>query len=1003
MNKIKILQVCFLIALVCCSVSIAEETNLPSLAILVYCDGGNQDLADKLQPLIEAEASLQWEGTLVERAAIDKLLDEMKLTRSGLSDPNNQLQFGKMITMDCLLTIRVNINYVKATFSQFPSTTIIHEKEYTKRLEPQSISVNIVTNAIKAYREHNRDPQIPQISIGSFYGVGLSKKYFNFGRDINVQLREKLIRNKNIIITERLLPSDLLSEFELARSGITQYVAQNFSSPSSDILLYGEFKAKPEQDLDKPAAELDFTLFIVSPTSLCESKKIEFSCYSNEPGVITEKAAKFIEQSAKEVRTKLAAGSIRTFSKKEYDEFKKQAFRLMPAPPSGDNYSKSQMASIEELEPALHMLECTMLFNSDDIQIIVCTGNILHGMFKGFRSNSSSLEKEVIYKTAADYIERAYLLDNNPNTRYSYYKLYIDQIKPSIEAAEHIWNTRKTEEWADGQVLDSFDKLIIAQNDINWLRNNFIKAAKEYGNENAATFSNILPTIRQKIYNSKNDPEIIKEIDNISNILQAEDSISLRFLGHMLYIDSYYQSADDLQKEFDVPPEFAEHFRAAINMLIEMPEEYKYDMISFHLDITYLFKVYEKVVAKYNLEDDSANIYEKLLTYKLQNDNPLDIVLSQDFINLLPELYAQGKYEKGYGLLSGYIENKEEDGGSISDSTRLLRQLNHFHFAMQNRKTIELNQFQQIKFDNTTEKVLKLISAKNYIYGIGWNHVSGTFFILSPKEEIARIMKQIEGTLSDIAITGKYIGIATHANGFYLLDTESNNIKNFSPDNSNFPSSKIEYVCSLDNNFILGIRSRTNYDLYIYLLEPDTYIIKELDSRTGLSSEIRTSINLNKNAHDIYSEENKSILIKEINNTILRWSKRHVPNLSESQTKKGIREITVQSYNKKNPVINNNFNPLPDNNVILSYTGIELSYVYDFTLWNEQLVLATGNGLYISKPGSNKIHCLISSPKLIFYCLYAFDDLMYIGTNEGFYCVGTEKFLEMVKQVEQTD
>ena len=52
-----ILRICFLIALVFRSTLIAEESSSPSLAVLVYCDGGNQELSDKLQPLVEAEAS----------------------------------------------------------------------------------------------------------------------------------------------------------------------------------------------------------------------------------------------------------------------------------------------------------------------------------------------------------------------------------------------------------------------------------------------------------------------------------------------------------------------------------------------------------------------------------------------------------------------------------------------------------------------------------------------------------------------------------------------------------------------------------------------------------------------------------------------------------------------------------------------------------------------------------------------------------------------------------
>ncbi|MBN2589280.1 MAG: hypothetical protein JXA96_05435 [Sedimentisphaerales bacterium] len=451
MKKIRIFRACFLIVLVVCSVLSAQENNeQASLAILVYCDGGNQELADKLQPLIEAEASLQWDGTLVERAEIDELLDEIKLTGSGLSDTDTQLQFGKMITMDCLLTVRVNKDSVKTTFSQFPSTTIIHEKEYTKRLEPQSLSVNIVTNSIKAYREHNRDPHKPQVSIGSFFNAGPFKQYFDFSKNIGIQLRQELVKDKSIVLTERLLPSDLLGEFKLARTGITESIAKNLSAPSSDILLYGEFKAKPEQDLTKPAAELDFTLFVISPTGLCESKKVEFSCYSNEPEIPVEKAKQLIEQVSKEVKTKLASGQKRIFSEKEFEEFKRQAFRLMPRPPSEEHYIGYQSGMLDVLEPAFHMLECAMLFKGNDIQVLVCTGMVLYSISIESKARSSATPEPSFLKASMEMIERAYLMESNPSTRNCYCSVFVyaGNYPPPpgcLKAAQHILDTRKIE------------------------------------------------------------------------------------------------------------------------------------------------------------------------------------------------------------------------------------------------------------------------------------------------------------------------------------------------------------------------------------------------------------------------------------------------------------------------------------------------------------------------------------------------------------------------------
>ena len=83
---------------------------------------------------------------------------------------------------------------------------------------------------------------------------------------------------------------------------------------------------------------------------------------------------------------------------------------------------------------------------------------------------------------------------------------------------------------------------------------------------------------------------------------------------------------------------------------------------------------------------------------------------------------------------------------------------------------------------------------------------------------------------------------------------------------------------------------------------------------------------------------------------------------------------------------------------LLRYQGFELSYVFDFVLWQGQLIFATGSGLYTSKPGSNEIQCLLSEPDLLVLCLCPLNDRMYVGTSNGLYCLGTDLFIEMVKK-----
>jgi len=68
---------------------------------------------------------------------------------------------------------------------------------------------------------------------------------------------------------------------------------------------------------------------------------------------------------------------------------------------------------------------------------------------------------------------------------------------------------------------------------------------------------------------------------------------------------------------------------------------------------------------------------------------------------------------------------------------------------------------------------------------------------------------------------------------------------------------------------------------------------------------------------------------------------------------------------------------------IFTNIGFELNYVYDFALWQDWLVFATGNGLYVSQPGTDKLTCVVNELDLEFFSLCPVGDKLFVGTNRG--------------------
>jgi hypothetical protein len=975
-----------------------REKEPASLAVLVRHEPGNDELAGKLQPLLEAEAARQWPGHLVERAELEKLMAELKMAATGPgaredAGGNGLLQLGKLSHADCLLTAKVTATGVKATMTRFPATAIVHERTYGQRLQPDSLALRIMTDAMKALRQRDRDPGQPYVSVGSFYYADPHRRFFQFSRNVGVQLRQKLGENEHIVLAERSFPSDLLSEFELARGGLTDHVARNLSAPPADVLLYGEFQPQPDQDLDSEAVVLDHTLVVLSPVGLCQKREAKFSCRSNEPETVSGQALKLIEQSTAEVRKRLAAGKRRRFSEQEFDSFKKQAFRLMTTPPleegvfyrQGSYRGPVQHGKPEDHRRALGMLECAMLFRGDDPQVLVCTGATLDGLARSGRYSDAA--KNGLLDASLELIERAYRLESNYNTRGMYWRFCMSgsrspaQRPPcSLEAARQIWSTRETESWHPHEIDSAFTTLFAGETDAEQQQAMFLQAAPDYEakEDGLRNLFLMFGAFTKRVYQSDGDAETLRQARRFARRLIAERSALMRSLGHMLYL-AVYSEMGEANKEAGVPAAFAEHFQDAVDLLPELHEAYgkEFTGCNYSYRLREFFQTYEKVAQQHGLDDDFAKCMEQYVDAQMRAGNHNHGGIVPVLRTLLPLMWKSRKYDRAHGLITEFLKHYTVGGSADYARMWLARERSRFARALGAAIPLGMDRLDKIEFDDGgTDWVTKLVATDNGVFGIrGYQwYRRGQVFRLALESRKANVLNRITGNVRDLACADGLVGIGSEYGGFYLLDVQSLETRHFTPQNSALPGRTVTLVCDRGKDFFIAVPDKENYYTLVYRLETSASKISHTDTKFGAHVYWQMKANP--------SEAEASVVVPQTwyHRTAIADGKTLEYSCSDKNA--AVNEVTVTSGGEAQ---------------LLRYRGFELSYVFDFVQWQGQLIFATGNGLYASKPGSNEIRCLLSEPDLLFFSLCPLDDRMYVGTSEGLYCLEAALLTEMLK------
>ncbi|MBN2589281.1 MAG: hypothetical protein JXA96_05440 [Sedimentisphaerales bacterium] len=486
-----------------------------------------------------------------------------------------------------------------------------------------------------------------------------------------------------------------------------------------------------------------------------------------------------------------------------------------------------------------------------------------------------------------------------------------------------------------------------------------LEVVKENGKtrEDIKLFDTLIEILKSHLRNNKENLQTRVNLIECARSLMNENAIYPRWFGHLLHL-RIYSSLNTMDKETEIPVEFAEEFRTTLNILDEIRKNHNEYLTKQYIEFGGFFKFYDKVITKYNLDDDSVDLKEKFINIMKQEGHCNYHAIGNVINSLSTQLWEKQEYKHGYDLLNEFLQL---NGQGLE---RLSQERIRFKNAMQETDLQNINQIVKIEFDDKrTDYVKIIINSENGLYGIraGAHDSLGQVFKLVPAEKKARILSEISGEVCDIASTGRFIGVATKANGFYLIDTQNMKMQHFTPDNSSIPSQYIANVSGTSKNFLVSIRDRFwgSSQRYQYIIEPETTNISLCNENVFFSSVLLEK-----------AEEKKLKLSYQRSNTGT--------------------EILIISSNTTGYQL-------------MRYEGFELIQMADFELWQEQLIFATNSSLYISKPGSNSIHSIPNKDNLLFYCLRPTDDELYIGTSNGLYCIGAEQFLALVEQVEEID
>lgn len=974
-----------------------ESVRQPRLAVIIT--GEHQDAEfEVLQTLIEADLFRTWAGELLERKELGTILNEQVLNRIR---GDESLDLGRLLNVDFLLLVRLQtsdtaIKQVHCTINSFPDTAVVAQFSLNRDAALPSLAKRITVRASRAIGQHKREQNNLYVSIGNFLYDDPFSRYEKVSDDLHRRLRGKLRSHRRLVLAERMFPSQLLTEFQLTRSGLTNLVEVNLNAAPSDLLIIGEFKPAQVQPIVGKDIQLEFQLRLISPTGLFVSVQKK----STVDGTDIEKVASWIETVVTRLvdllPTKLTREVPQTSSHEEFQTLKQQAFRLLPDSPKEDlnfhsngSYRGSrQFGKTHVLRQALRGMENAMLFCGDDTQLMVGAGVTLHGLSRNqSRGEKNGQARTEIFSAGFDYLETALLLESNENTRGVCYETVCNPVswkllpKRTAALAERMVHQGADGGWFPHHIkwakiylsrhTDNPDDNVHLDEKINLFRREATSKHIELD-----TLFSLYTTIDVFFMKNRSNESIVLRSTAFAEELIAAESTFLQALGHYLRSRLYFYAANK-----DV--RCLSHIRQLVELIPAMHRECGQEFIDTSLSycIYGILREYKMVVQHYQLKDDTLDLYEAYTVHQVAIGNFHSSSIEYCIGELLPYLHSEGRSDVALRLVFRLLEHYNTGGSADFNRMSLARWHNHLRQTTNPQPQIKLSRLTQIELPEgeANTRIKKILHARGQIWSLRCDRYLqdriGEVFVMPIDAIRAERVQQVKGVATDIAASDNLIAVSTIDRGLYLFDERAIESSHFEPEASSLPSQMVRTVASDGAIFYLGMPGKGYY--HVYTLDPEAGTVRDTESKLSYHAYYQTMYDPKAGRLKVQTWKERTF----VGGGQRLHLKREPFGFYSKPRRLAVHKSTVSTDKGE---------------TLFEFTGFDLNHVYDFVLWRKHLVFATGNGLYVAAPMSNQLRCVMNDLELEVYSLCPASDGLFIGTNRGLHRLSAALFDEII-------